>query len=115
RALEALPTLVDEVIPDVRRAIVVAAFPGAGGALVRQLDRLARDLAFGQMAAFRNLLDDVPVSIARCEIHPAIDPARIFAQLRLDDAHRFDKLAPVHRGQEPEAADRVAHRNLDPG
>ena len=49
RALEARPALVDQIEADVRRAIVVAALSGgAGGALVRELDRLARDLAFGQ-------------------------------------------------------------------
>ena len=87
----------------------------AARAVVRELDRLARHVAFRQAASFRDLLDDVPVPVAGREIHPAVEPARILPQLVLDDAHRFDELAPVHRPQEAQAADRVADRNLVAG
>jgi hypothetical protein len=71
----------------------------ARGNLACELDRPLRYLAFGQRARLRDLLDRVPVAIARREIHPAVEPVRIFPQLLLDEAHRFDELAPVRRSQ----------------
>ncbi len=116
RSFELRPPVVDQVEADVGGAIVVAVAAGlAGDAFVRQLDRLARHLAFGQVAPFGDLLDDVPVAIAGREVHPAVEPARILPQLLLDDAHRFDELAPVHRSQKAKAADGVADRDLVAG
>ena len=98
------------------RPIVVAVLAkGSGGALVRQLDGLARNVAFGERAALRDLLDDVPIAVAGREVHPAVEPARIFPQLLLDGAHRLDKLAPVHRTQKAQAADGIADRDLFAG
>ena len=37
---------------------------------------------------------------------------RILAQLLVDHTHRLDEFAPVHRPQEAQAADAVAHRHL---
>ncbi len=81
-----------------------------GGAC--QVDRHARHFAFGQSAALRHPLGCMAVAIAGGEIHPAIDAARILAQRLLDDAHGLDELAPIHRSQEPEAADAVADGDL---
>ena len=72
----------------------------------------ARHLAFGDAAALRNLLHHVAVAVTGGKIHLAIDVPRVLAQGLLDNAHRLDELAPVHRAQETEAADAVAHRNL---
>ena len=60
----------------------------------------------------REFLDRVPIAVAGREIHPAIYAAGIFAQRSFDQAHGLDKLAPVHRAQDTEAADAVAHRDL---
>ena len=89
---------------------IVAAFPGR--ALVRQLDRFARHLAFGQPAALRYLLHDVTVAVTGGKIHLAVDAAGILTQGLLDNAHRLDELAPVHRPQKAEAADAVADGDL---
>ena len=113
---ELRPPAVDQVVADVGGAIVVAvAARLAGGASVRELDRLPRHLAFGQVAPFRDLLDHVPVAIAGREVHPAVESARILPQFLLDDAHRFDELAPVHRTEKAKTADGVAHRDLGGG
>jgi len=58
RALELRQPLVDQIEPDMRRSIVSAL---SRRALVRQLDRLARDLAFGQSARPRDPFHGVPV------------------------------------------------------
>ena len=50
-AFELRQSLVDQVEADMSRALVAPSFPRVGGALVRQLDRFARHLAFGQPAA----------------------------------------------------------------
>src|SRR5207344_2931585 len=113
RALEAAPALVDEIEPDMRLAVIASAGSARGGRIfVRELDRLPRDFAFGQPAALGDLLDDVPIAVARPEIHPGVDSAGILAQLLFDRAHRLDEIAPVHRAQETEAADRIADRDL---
>jgi hypothetical protein len=52
------------------------------------------------------------VAIPGGEIHRGINVGRILAQGLLHNAHRLDELAPVHGGQEPQAADAVAHRHL---
>jgi hypothetical protein len=69
RALELCASFVDQVVADVRGALVVAIPAGFGGAFMRELDRLSRNLALRQRAAFRDFLDRVPVAIARREIH----------------------------------------------
>ncbi|MGO9371952.1 MAG: hypothetical protein ACLQBD_07600 [Syntrophobacteraceae bacterium] len=89
---------------------MVAAFPR--GALMRQLDRLTRHLALGVQTTLSSLFHDVAVAIAGSKIHLAVDVAGVLTQGLLDNAHRLDELAPVHRAQEPEAADAVAHRDL---
>ncbi len=102
-------TFVDQVEAHVRS-------PGAGVrpglGLVRKLDRLARNLDLGQAAEAREALHHVPVPVARGEIHRRIDRIGILAQLLLHRAHAFDELAPVHRAEEPQAADAVADRHL---
>ena len=79
---------------------------------MRELDRLARHLGFGQCAHPRRSFDDVTIAVAGGEIHLAVDAAGILAQLLLDRAHRLDEFAPVHRLQEAQAADAVADRHL---
>ena len=114
--LEARATRVDQVVPHVRSGVAIAIRPGGPARrVVRELDRPARDVALGERACPGDRLDDVPVAIARREVHRAVHAAGVFPQLVLDDAHRFDELAPVERAQQAQAPDRVADRNLGAG
>jgi len=62
-AFELPASLVEQIETDVGCPVVVAAAAGrADGALARQPDRHARDLAFGQLTVLRDLLHDVPVA-----------------------------------------------------
>ncbi len=54
----------------------------------------------------------MPVTVPRCEIHPAVNAARIVPQDMLDRAQRLHELAPVHRPQGAQTADTVADRYL---
>jgi hypothetical protein len=100
---------VDQVEPDMRRAIVRTV---PGRSLTGQLDRLASHCVFVPTAPLRDLLDNVAVAVTGGEIHPAVGPPRVLAQHLVDGAHRLDECAPVHRSQEPKAADAVADGNL---
>ena len=93
-AFELHESLADQVGPDMCRP-VVAVF--AGSARVRQLDRLLRNLAFGQRTLLGDLLHDVPIAITGGKIHPGVDAAGIPTKCLLDNAHCLDELAPVHR------------------
>ena len=52
------------------------------------------------------------VSVTGGKIHFTVNVTRIFTQRFFNHAHRFDELAPVHRTQETETADAVAHGYL---
>ena len=87
----------------------------AGGAVrvvTRQLQRGVGDFKFAELALARDLLGDVAIAIAGGEIHLPIGAIGIGAQRLLDDAHGFDKLAPIHHCQETQAADAVADGHL---
>ena len=58
------------------------------------------------------LLDDMTVAIARCEIHLRVYARRIHSQHLLDGAQRFNELAPVDRDQQAQATNAIADRNL---
>ncbi|MDE1927316.1 MAG: hypothetical protein KGL18_08655 [Burkholderiales bacterium] len=60
----------------------------------------------------RDALDGVAVGVAGCEFHAGIDGGRVLAQRRVDLRELLDEFAPVHRGQQAQAADAVAHRDL---
>ena len=118
RLLELGQPFVREVVTNMRRASGAdsdARDQRARRALVRQLDRFARDVAFRQAAHLCEFFDGVPVAVARREIHRRVNPDRVFAQFLFDHAHRFDELAPVHRPQEAQAADAVADGDLARG
>ena len=102
-------SLVDQVESDMGRA-TLRSVPGR--ALAGKQDRLSRHIGFVQSALLRDLLDDMAVSVAGGEIHPPVGSPRVLAQRLVDGAHRLDECAPVHRSQEPEAADAVADGNL---
>ena len=112
-AFEPRSSIVDEVVADVGGAIVIAIDAARSRArLAGEAHGVAGYLDLGLIAVPRDALDDVPVLVARREIHPPVEPARVGAQCRLDPARRLDELAPVHRSEEPQAADRVADRDL---
>ena len=116
RLLENCPAIVDQIEPDMSGRVVVATSTrGAGGPLIRKLNRLARDVVLRKLAASGDLFDDVAVTVARRKIHHSVDAARIFPQLLLDSAHCLDELAPVHRSQKAKTADRIADRYLHAG
>src|SRR5947209_6217964 len=54
----------------------------------------------------------VAIAIAGVKVHPGVDAGRLGAQRLLDAAQRLDELWPVHRPEQAEAADAVAHRDL---
>ena len=100
---------VDQVEPDMGRSIVRTV---PGRSLAGQQDRLPRHIGFVQSALLRDLLDDMAVTVAGGEIHPAVGSTRVLSQRLVDGAHRLDECAPVHRSQEPKASDAVADGNL---
>ena len=112
-ALELGPARAREVVADMGVAQVVAR--QAHGGLGRELDRLARELGFGQRASLGHLLDRMAVAVASREVHSRVDIRRVFAQGLLDEAQGLDELAPVHRPEQAQAADAVADRDLRGG
>jgi hypothetical protein len=107
--LQLRQSLVDQVEPDMCRSIV-RSVPGRD--LPGQQVRLARHIDFVPTAPLRDLLDNVAVAVAGGEIHTAVGSRRVLAQYLVDGAHHLDERAPVHRCQEPKAADAVADGNL---
>jgi hypothetical protein len=83
--------------------------------VARQLHRGARHLGLVGVDVAGDALDSVAVAVAGGEIHARIDVGRIVAKRLLDLRQRLDELAPVHRGEQPQAADAVAHRDLRRG
>ena len=112
RPLEFGQSPADQVEADVPRTIIGHRGSFGRGCPARQLKRLARHLAFCQTALLRNLFSCMAVAIAARKFHAAVDAVRIRAQRALHDAQGLDELAPVHRTQNPEAADAVADGHL---
>ncbi len=106
RVFELRQTRVDQVIADMRGALIVGV--GALGELQCRVGHFV----FRTAAVFRNRLDHVPVTIARGEIHLRVGAARIAAQHAFDRAQGFDEIAPIDDAQRAQAADAVAHRHL---
>ncbi len=107
--LERVPARADQVLADVRAARV--------GTLVvrgmaRRLDGALgdRDLVLAPRA--RERLDDLPVAIARQEIHATVDARGIALQDVLDEARALEDLAPILGRAEPEAREHVRDRDL---
>ena len=97
-----------QVIADMRRAAVRA----GGLGLTRAFDAVERHPHLIFRGAAGQRLDDVAVLIARPEIHLAVDAGRIALQHLLDVADAFKEAAPVERRAEPQARDRIRHRDL---
>ena len=94
------------------RCTIVAAGGPIDRCGIRKLDRLASHLALAQPAQLCDPLRRMAVQITACKVHPCVGIGRILAQRLLDQAHRLDKFAPIHRSQHPQAADAVTDRHL---
>ena len=77
-----------------------------------QQQRGRRHFRLAVQATSREAFHHVSILVARGEVHRGIDACRIVAQHLLDNAHRFDELAPVHRRQGAQAANAVADGHL---
>ena len=107
-ALERPAAGANQVIADVRRAIVGRAHVHLAG----PLDALEREQQLGLTRRQRQLLDRMPVAVAAAEVHLAVDAGGIALQHLLDQADALEELAPVEGGDEAEARDQVGHARL---
>ena len=99
----------DQVIPDVRGTRVRA---GGLGGLARTFDGAQRHADLRLAVRVGDLLDGVPVAIAAREVHAPVDARRVAAQDLLHTARVLDVLVPVQRRTQPQAGERVAHRDV---
>ena len=97
---------INQVISHVRRALRVIGF--AQG----QLDGVARHIGLNAFRALGDFVDNLPVRVARFEIHQRVDARRIFAQHLFHRAVTFDEFAPVGGGQLAQTGDRISDRHL---
>ncbi len=73
---------------------------------------LRREDHFGHAGLARGSFDDVPIHVARQEVHAQVHPRRIPAEDAFDRTDRFDERFPVQRIEQPQAADAVADGHL---
>src|SRR4030042_6524097 len=109
QSLELRQSLIDQVESDMCHSIVV---PLPGRTFVRQVDCSMRHFDLGQTAALSNFFYYMSIAITGSKIHSAVSSVRIITQGLFNNAHRFDKLLPVHRAQEAEAVDAIANGEL---
>ena len=100
---------IDQVIADVGGR---SADRAAGGRLACAFDRLQGDPHLRVAARRGELLDRLALPISAEEVHPPVGAGGIALQHLLDQAHRLDILAPVERGAEAQARDRIGDRHL---
>src|SRR5512138_54961 len=109
---EAAPAPVHQVIADVggpARGRVVS--EGLG----RETDGGHRRRLFVPGRARGDLLDGVPVTVARLELLGRVSSGRVAPEGPLDDALAFDEFPPVHGAEEAETGDVVGHGNAEGG
>src|SRR5207253_1088954 len=109
RALQSGKPFVDQIKTDVRGAIFAAFLLRS---FLRQLDGFARHFDFRERTMAGEDFDDVAITIARGEIHVAVNIGRLAAQCLLDQAKRLDELLPIDRTKQTQARDAMANRNL---
>ncbi len=80
--------------------------------LARALDHFQRDANLRLARGLRDLFNRLAHAIAAEEIHLRIHARGIAPQDVVDQADRFDVLAPVNRRAEAQAGDGVGHRRL---
>ena len=106
--LEIRAALADEVVAHVDRAPRGVALLG----LARALDGSQRHPKLALPGAVGEVLHRLPVAVAAQEVHLAVGAGGVALQHALDQADRLEVLAPVERGQQPQARDHVCHRDL---
>ena len=112
-SLELIQPASDQVVAHVRapRALPVIRI-GACRRLARQPERGFGHLPLRLLAATGNPFDHPPVAIAGSKVHLGIAVVGGPAQRLVHDAHELDEGAPIDGGEETQAADRVADRDL---
>ncbi|MDQ1133040.1 hypothetical protein QE386_001635 [Pseudoxanthomonas winnipegensis] len=96
-------------------ADVAVALGRTGRGRARAFQHHRGDLAFRPPGAPGHGLDHPPVLVAAGEVHGRIGAVRVLAQQVFDHAAALDEAAPVHAGDEAQAADAVADRGLRGG
>ncbi len=91
-ALQHGPAPIGQVIADVRRSIVELS---RGRRALGELNRLARDVGFRQMAPLGDRLHLVAVAVAGGEVHSGVDAGRIVAQDLFHQAVVLHELPPI--------------------
>ncbi len=77
-----------------------------------EVDGCLGDLEFVCSRPLTDSLDDVTVTITRCEFHAGVDARRVFAQQRLDQADFLEEVVPVERREQAHAGDDVPDCDL---
>ncbi len=112
RTLQLRQSLVDQKKSDVSAAAVGSVkIPIAA----RKLYGLAGNFVFRKQTPLCNGFDDVPVLVARAEIHAAIHASGIVAHRLFHDAQRLDERPPVNRIKVAQAFDAIADGDLIDG
>ena len=75
----------------------------------------ASDFGLALFCSFANAFDDMPVAIARREIHPRIYAGGILGQFRIDQTYGFKKIFPIQGREQTHAGDDVADGDLRGG
>ena len=83
-----------------------AVFAGTPRALLRQLDRQARDIPLGTRRLACRFFNDAPAPVPRAEIAAGVNPGWIFPQDRLEPAHRLDDLWIFQLRELPQTSNR---------
>jgi hypothetical protein len=110
--LDLKTTTRDQVVADMVGSIAT----GVGGHRGRrERARAFRDRNLVPLGSPRQLLDRLPVPVARGEVHLWVRAGRIAPQHAFHAAHALEERRPVERGQQPHAADHVADRQLRRG
>ncbi len=101
----------DEVVARVGEAgLEVPHGGGRGLRVVRQAHGRSRHVDLVMGAAPREVLDRVPVPVARREVHSG--DARARAERLVDQTDALEEVRPVDGRQQPHAGDDVAHRGM---
>src|SRR5437762_9113045 len=99
-------SFVDQEIADVRMAGI------ARSGKLCQLEDLTRDFLFRPLDPLRDVLDDVPIVVARSESHRRVVAAWILAKQLLRRTLRFDEILPVESRDCAQTGDAVRNGDL---
>ncbi len=106
--LECQTAAADQVIPDVRAAVVGRLRPN----LPCPLDRFECQPELRVARRLGQLFHRVPVPVPASEVHAAVHAGGIPLQHLFDEADLLEEFTPVERGDQAQAADEIRHRGL---